>query len=465
MPPALPWSELAIGLKEEDADLLLETFKAFKISKSDQAQCTVCNDPSPHNMRKRILLCACHQCQLAMPYARCLWRGKRLQCGRHNVVDVFQTGTYVTARRQPRPPRLTRAMKDFAKEMADQGLKPARIRSGLLRKFELCTSSLPSLKVVQRFVNNYKSTQLGGNDYLDDLRNMVRESTFTGHEQEFNAFTFTWRTDTEGRPYLGKGSDVDPFLVGVTTKALLLDYPGISDRVRGFHLLAIFISSQRKVKHFVEALMALRKVYTCVTGKQFEVRYAMGNADDAQYNAVQRVLGVDNNLTILMCFYHVAAKEHEKTKGLQPALYATVARGLNDLHYATTEAQFIITQERVLDDWSLHPGLASFKEYFARVWLSSRFCRWQIFHTPPAFATTNNPVERFNGAIKRDYTLRSRMKMGSLLRQLMACCVNESTSSKAFAVETTPTVTLVRRASEMRRAGLLLRRHQRTRDY
>ncbi|ETN01786.1 hypothetical protein PPTG_16877 [Phytophthora nicotianae INRA-310] len=166
--------------------------------------------------------------------------------------------------------------------------------------------------------------------------------------------------------------------------------------------------------------MALRKVYTCVTGKQFEVRYAMGDADDAQYNAVQRVLG-----------------------------------GLNDLHYATTEAQFIITQERVLDDWSLHPGLASFKEYFARVWLSSRFCRWQIFHTPPAFATTNNPVESFNGAIKRDYTLRSRMKMGSLLRQLMACCVNESTSSTAFAVETTPTVTLVHRVSEMRRAGLL----------
>ncbi|ETI41852.1 hypothetical protein F443_12943 [Phytophthora nicotianae P1569] len=101
----------------------------------------------------------------------------------------------------------------------------------------------------------------------------------------------------------------------------------------------------------------------------------MGDADDAQYNAVLRVLGVDNNLTILMCFYHVAAKVREKTKGLQPALYATVARSLNDLHYATTEAQFHITQAPVLDDWSLHPGLASFKAYFARVWLSSRFCR------------------------------------------------------------------------------------------
>ncbi|ETI41851.1 hypothetical protein F443_12942 [Phytophthora nicotianae P1569] len=116
-----------------------------------------------------------------MPYARCPWLGKRLHCGRHNVVDVFQTGTH---------------------EMADQGLKPARICRGLLRNFELCTSSLPSLKVVQRFVNNYKFAQLSGNDYRDDLRNMVRESTFTGHEQEFDAFTFTWRTDTEDRPYL-----------------------------------------------------------------------------------------------------------------------------------------------------------------------------------------------------------------------------------------------------------------------
>lgn len=180
--------------------------------------------------------------------------------------------------------------------------------------------------------------------------------------------------------------------------------------------------------------MTLRKMYTCVTGKQFEVLYAMGDADDAQYNAVQRVLGIDSNLTILMCFYHVAAKVYEKTKGLPPALYTAVARGLNDLHYATTEAEFAITQARVLDDWSLHPGLASFKTYFARVWLSRRFRRWQIFHTPPAFATTNNPVESFSGAIKRDYTLRSRTKMGSLLRQLTACCVNERTSSKAIAV-------------------------------
>ncbi|ETL29127.1 hypothetical protein L916_17635 [Phytophthora nicotianae] len=103
------------------------------------------------------------------------------------------------------------------------------------------------------------------------------------------------------------------------------------------------------------------------------VRYAMWDADDAQYNAVQRVLDVDSNLNIIMCFYHVVAKVYEKTKGLQPALYAGVAKGLNGLHYATTEAQFIITQERVLDDWSLHPGLASFKAYFTSVWLSRRF--------------------------------------------------------------------------------------------
>ncbi|ETK75744.1 hypothetical protein F441_18034 [Phytophthora nicotianae CJ01A1] len=46
--------------------------------------------------------------------------------------------------------------------------------------------------------------------------------------------------------------------------------------------------------------------------------------------------------------------------------------------------------------------------------------------------------------------------MGSLLRQLMACCTHESTTSRSFAVGPAPSVTLVRRASAMRKAGMLL---------
>lgn len=112
-------------------------------------------------------------------------------------------------------------MQSFAHEITDQGLKPARIRTGLMRKFKLGPDTLPPLKVVQRFVYNYLAKTVNANDYLDDVRRMVRETAFTGQEQDFDAFSFTWRTEEEGRPYVGSGADANPFLVGVSSKKLL----------------------------------------------------------------------------------------------------------------------------------------------------------------------------------------------------------------------------------------------------
>lgn len=149
-----------------------------------------------------------------------------------------------------------------------------------------------------------------------------------------------------------------PHVVHVVVPADLgaqVDYPvfvvGISDRRGAFHLLVIFVSPQRQETYFTEALMALRRIYTQVTGKQLAVRYAMGDADDAQHNAVQQVFGVDNDIKILMCFYHVAAKVFKKTSKLHPSLYAAVAKGVHDMHFAADEAEFLATQTHVLKDW------------------------------------------------------------------------------------------------------------------
>jgi hypothetical protein len=113
----------------------------------------------------------------------------------------------------------------------------------------------------------------------------------------------------------------------------------------------------------------------------------MRDADDAQYNAVEQVLGAENNIKILMRFYHVAVKVCEKTKNLRPELYSAVAKGLSDLHFAMSESEFLATQQRVLHDWSTHPGLTSFTTYFTKIWIASRFWRWQICqHTPQQIA-------------------------------------------------------------------------------
>ncbi|KAF1786246.1 hypothetical protein GQ600_9095 [Phytophthora cactorum] len=141
MSRALPWIELAVGLTEEDADILLDSFNAFRISKSDQAPCTVYTDSSPHNMRKRILRCSCKQCKLAMPYAKCVWRGKQLKCQRANLVELFQTGTHVTTRRDPRPLRLTRAMKSFSKRWPTKGSGQLQGRSYRGQRLHRCLAS------------------------------------------------------------------------------------------------------------------------------------------------------------------------------------------------------------------------------------------------------------------------------------------------------------------------------------
>jgi hypothetical protein len=45
--------------------------------------------------------------------------------------------------------------------------------------------------------------------------------------------------------------------------------------------------------------------------------------------------------------------------------------------------------------WKGRRGLKVFAEYFKNQWIESRYNQWQIWHTLPGLATTNNPVERY----------------------------------------------------------------------
>lgn len=82
-----------------------------------------------------------------------------------------------------------------------------------------------------------------------------------------------------------------------------------------------------------------------------------------------------------------------------------------DLHFAADQAVYDEQVKLVLPEWSRDAELAEFKGYFDRVWVKSEFHRWQCFHTPSGYVTTNNPVERFNRLIKRDYNLRTKPRL------------------------------------------------------
>ncbi|RLN50009.1 hypothetical protein BBJ28_00006331 [Nothophytophthora sp. Chile5] len=356
-----------------------------------------------------------------------------------------------------------------------------RIRHALSRKFSTPLEELPGLKTVQNFVNHYSRTQMENHDRVEDLTAWIRERAYFGSEPMTQAFTFAWRMDDLSKPIVGNGSDMKPFLVGISTKALMLrltvppesfilhldgtyktnqcDYPvlvvGVSDRSRRFHLVALFVMSKETQPMFQDALLSLRRVYFWVSGKHLTVNYAMADGDRVQCNALAAVFGDNPQYRFLMCFFHVMKHIQERVKLLSSRVQARVLRELYDLHFARSQTEYLGMLHPILQAWMSDPLLVPFAQYCHGQWLTGHFRAWQVFATPTGFASTNNPAETFNALLKRDYTLRRRLKMGTLLRELSACCQDQSSSARAFEFTLCPARTLARRMSELIRLKLL----------
>ncbi|KAE8916049.1 hypothetical protein PF003_g568 [Phytophthora fragariae] len=294
-------------------------------------------------------------------------------------------------------------------------------------------------------------------------------------------FTFAWEMDNAGLPIVGNGSDQKPFLVGITTKALMLrlmvlpesfilhldgtyktnqlDYPvmvvGVSDRSRRFHLVAVFVMSQETQPMFQAALLALRRLYFWISKQHLTVHYAMADGDKAQRNALAVVFGDNPHFRFLMCFFHVMKHIQERVKLLSSGVQARVLSEVYDLHFARSQAHYLEMLRVIWRRWMTDPTVIPFAHYFYGQWITGHFNTWQVFATPIGFASTNNPAETFNALLKRDYTLRRRLKMGTLLRELSACCQDQSSSTRAFEFAVCPAPTLARRVMEMVREHLL----------
>ncbi|RLN43882.1 hypothetical protein BBJ28_00026860 [Nothophytophthora sp. Chile5] len=479
MPPRVSWRDLAVDVDPTEAEAVLARLKSFDINKSQSMGCSICHG-ADHKMRYRLLECSSTSCAEASP-VKCTWRGKIVTCLDNEHASIFEYGEHTSPAPSPAPKKLTNRHKAFCRDLAEQHLRPIRIRHALARKFGTPVEELPSLKTVQNFVNHYGRTQMENHDRVQELTAWIREHAYTGSEGMTQPFTFAWHMDNLGKPIVGNGSDKKPFLVGISTKALMLrlsvppesyilhldgtyktnqlDYPvlvvGVSDRSRRFHLVALFVMSQETQPMFQAALLSLRRVYFWVADKHLSVAYAMADGDRAQCNALTAVFGDNPNFMFLMCFFHVMKHIQERVKLLPSGAQARVLRELYDLHFARSYTEYVEMLRLILAAWMRDPILVPFAQYFHGQWLTGHFTAWQVFNTPTGFASTNNPAETFNALLKRDYTLRRRLKMGTLLRELSACCQDQSSSARAFEFTVCPAPTLVRRVGELVREKLL----------
>ncbi|KAE9152681.1 hypothetical protein PF002_g3948 [Phytophthora fragariae] len=332
-------------MAREDYQLLMEDMKFFIIVKSHLVPCVGCTLTRPHKMCYQLLECSSKTCNAATPYDACPWNGKVLTCQEFYRVMIMECGASSVTPQAPSYPA-TQGLRERNGEMAMQGLKPARIRMGIIRWFGLTEEVMPTLGQVQRFVRNFNKKELHRTDDYEDVLDQIGQLAYGPAVADTQPFSFGWERDSEGKPNVGNGSNENPFLVGLTTKCLLRNadrdpssfvfhmdgtfklnqvaYPvvvcGVSDRGRSFHLVAIFITPQRLEGLYGTALSALRRMFTAVTSMQLLLKYVLADAEAEQLNAVTQVFGMDSELTYLMCIYHVMAKVHKMLKALSGTL-------------------------------------------------------------------------------------------------------------------------------------------------
>ncbi|OWZ04475.1 hypothetical protein PHMEG_00023616 [Phytophthora megakarya] len=479
MPRRVSWREIAVNVDDAEAETVVTGLKSFDIAKSQAMGCTICLS-ADHKMRYRLLECSSGACAEASPL-KCAWRGKMVTCLSSEHVSIFEFGEHNSLAASPGRKKLTLTQKAFCRDLAENHLRPMRIYHALARKFAIPQEELPPLKTTQNFVNHYGRMQMENHDYVEGLKTWILKHAYDGSETMTQPFTFSWQMDNAGLPIVGNGSDTKPFLVGITTKALMLrlavppesfilhldgtyktnqsDYPvlvvGVSDCSRRFHLVALFVMSQETQPMFQAALLSLRRLYFWLTENHLIVQYAMADGDRAQCNALTAVFGDNPRFRFLMCFFHIMKHVQERLKLLSSGAQARLLSEIYDLHFARSQAHYAEMLRAFWSRWMADPTLVPFAQYFHDQWLTGHFKTWQVFATPTGFASTNIPAEIFNALLKRDYTLRRRLKMGTLLRELSACCQDQSSSTRAFEFTVCPAPTLARRVSEMVRESLL----------
>ncbi|DBA05024.1 TPA: LOW QUALITY PROTEIN: hypothetical protein N0F65_000712 [Lagenidium giganteum] len=125
---------------------------------------------------------------------------------------------------------------------------------------------------------------------------------------------------------------------------------------------------------------AVEEVVYKIVGSPLTPAFVMGDAHKAQHRAVSDAF---LTATYLMRFFHVAMNVKKAIRGLSN----------DDTKLFTSIWDFQELSNQARNAWTQQPGITAFASHFFSQWhLHSKFKRWQVFHTQPGMAKTNNPV-------------------------------------------------------------------------
>ncbi|KAF0718755.1 Aste57867_1510 [Aphanomyces stellatus] len=290
---------------------------------------------------------------------------------------------------------------------------------------------MPSLSKFQNRYRYFRYHRMLEHSKTSVMMDLLATSFYKDDVGDNKMFSFGFSL-IDGRPAVGFGGVSGPFKVGVTTKALLrlmdrnpktfvfhwdatykidsLAYPilvcGVSDAARKFHPVAFFLLGKETENEYTWAMASLMSIYRLVVGRDLQLAYVMADAAKAPALGVQafyRQLGVER---VLMCFYHLVANVHKRLVGTTLKTKALVFRHVYKMHYSRSWHELRHHWMNAVHAWTINDELVAreFTKYYFEQWIKSQSWRWQVYHSPSGFATTNNPCEAFNKHFKAVYS-------------------------------------------------------------
>ncbi len=144
------------------------------------------------------------------------------------------------------------------------------------------------------------------------------------------------------------------------------------------------------------------QVYMEVVGCPLKTKFVMADAAKAAVAAIKLLSDRLGVTTILMCFYHCVACVNKRVGAVPLRVKALVSRHLFKMHYSRSCEECEMYWNDAKLAWGNCNELVTkdFVRYFEDQWIEGDSSKWQVYHTPGGFPTTNNPCELFNKHLK-----------------------------------------------------------------
>jgi hypothetical protein len=356
-------------------------------------------------MRNRIGKCKRTSCS-----SRCGVRIAVRECKSSEAVQFATKGLHVPGRRPTPRFRHSKLFKDLVKDCFYQ--HPARILKEWSRSHP--RDKCPSLKSVQNLVARLKRKEFANSEarvleYLDALpfstadpsvvysfrkdnrnRKLVEDENLVIGFTNLNSLRNLERAVENGREMM---LHVDA-TYNLNNCGFPLVVVGVSDAMGHLHVVAMFLVRNETADSYKLIFFLLQREVRNNLNMELEPHFVMSDAAKSIAKAVGKKFPESLHM---LCYFHVKQACKRKAKGN----WRRIGPLLDKIHFSRNAEEFEAIFSDVLGQ--LNTLDTSFASYFKKNWKKKP---WQIFHVPPAFCTTNNPLEQLNRSLKATHIVR-----------------------------------------------------------